>query len=78
MPALVAVDSGEAVLRVAAGKEPFDDIYFDATPEPATRLQFMRMPGGALVERARVRLARPVYPASGSLRRIALRICKQT
>ena len=48
MPALIAVDPGEAALRIPASEEPFDDIYFDATPEPATRLQFMRMPDCAL------------------------------
>ena len=70
MPALIAVDPREAVLRVAAGEEPFDDIDFDAPPEPATSLQLGRMPGGALIQRRRARFARPVHPASGSLRRM--------
>jgi hypothetical protein len=51
MQALVAVDPGEAMLRIAAGEEPLDDIDFDAPPEPATRLQLGRMPGGALIQR---------------------------
>jgi len=48
-PALIAVNPGEAVLRVAAFEEPFDDALLDATAEPATRLQLRRMPGGALI-----------------------------
>jgi hypothetical protein len=49
VPALAAVNPGEAVLRVAAFEEPFDDTFLDATAEPATRLQLGRMPGGALI-----------------------------
>lgn len=74
MSALIAVDPGEATLRIAAGEEAFDDIDFDAPPEPATRFQFGRMPGGALVERARARLARPVDRASGHLGRMRARL----
>jgi hypothetical protein len=50
--------AGEAVLRIAACEEPFDGIDFDAPPEPATRLQFGRMPGGALIKRRRARLCK--------------------
>ena len=49
MPALIAVDPREAVLRIAAFEEPFDDTFLDATAEPAARLQLRRMPGGALI-----------------------------
>ena len=49
MPALIAVNPGEAVLRVTAFEEPFDDTFLDATAEPATRLQLGRTPGGALI-----------------------------
>jgi len=35
MPALVAVDPGEAVLRIAAGEEAFDDVLLDAAAEAA-------------------------------------------
>jgi len=44
VPALIAVNPGEAVL-VAAFEEPFDDFFLDVTDEPATRLQLGRMPG---------------------------------
>jgi hypothetical protein len=47
--ALIAVNPGKAVLRVAAGEESFDDIFLDVTAEPAARLQLGRMPGGALI-----------------------------
>jgi hypothetical protein len=67
---MVAVDPGEPVLRIAACEEPFDDIFLDAAPEPAARPQLGRMPGSALIKRRRARLARPVYPASGRLRRM--------
>ena len=59
MPAMVAVDPGEAVLRIAAFEESSDDIFLDATPEAAVRLQLGRMPGGTLVQRGRARRARP-------------------
>ena len=68
MAALIAVDSRETMLRVAALEEPCDDICLDAAPEPAARLQFGRMPGSAFIERRRARLARPVYAASRGLR----------
>lgn len=70
MPALIAVDPGEAVVRIAAFEKAFDDVFLDAAPEPVIRLQLGRMPGRTLVQRARARLARPVHPAPGSLRRM--------
>jgi hypothetical protein len=69
MPAMVAVDPGEAVLRIAAGEESPDDVLLDAAAEAAFRPQFRRMPGGAPVQRARAWFAWPIYPASGSLQR---------
>jgi len=33
---LIAVNPGEAVLRVAGFEEPFDDTFLDRTAEPAT------------------------------------------
>ena len=68
MPALIAVDPGEAVLRIAAGEEAFDDVFLDATPEAAARPQLRRMPGGTLIQGRRARLARPVDPPTGGLR----------
>ena len=53
MLALIAVDPGEAVLRIAAFEEPPDDVLLDAAAEAAARSQLGRMPGGALEERAR-------------------------
>lgn len=70
MTALVAVDPGETVLRVAAGEEPRDDVLLDVTLEPAACLQFWRVPGGALMQRRRARLARPVNPSTSGLRRM--------
>ena len=58
MPAMVAVDPGEPVLRIAACEEPFDDIFLDAAPEPAARPHLGRMPGGALIKRRRARLCK--------------------
>lgn len=65
MTAMVAVDPGETELRVAAGEEPPDDVLLDAAPETAARSQLRCVPGGALVQRRRARLARPLYPATG-------------
>lgn len=57
-------------MPAAAGEEPFDDVLLDAALEPAARLQFRRMPDSALVQRRGARFARPVFPASGSQRRM--------
>lgn len=51
MPAMVAVDPGEAVLRISAGDESPDDVFFDTAAKAAARSQFRRMPGSALAER---------------------------
>jgi len=49
---MVTVDPGEAVLRITAFEEPPDDVLLDTAAEAAACLQFRRVPGSALVERA--------------------------
>jgi hypothetical protein len=62
--------SGTGWLWIAAFEEPPDDMLLDAAPKPAARPQLGCMPCGALMQRRRARLARPVHPARGRLRRM--------
>jgi hypothetical protein len=56
VPALVAVDPGEAMLRIAALEEPPDDVVLDAAPETAVRLQVStETTSGILLQRKRIR-----------------------
>lgn len=65
VPAGVAVDAREALVRVAACDETLDDLLLDRAPNSARLAQFPRMAPRALPKRATPRVARAIEPAPG-------------
>ena len=64
MPAGVAANAGETVMRVAAFDEASDGPLLHLALKPPGGSQFLRMAYDALVKGARARVARPIDPAA--------------
>lgn len=60
MPARVAADAGEAVVRVAALEEALEHLLFHRAPDASRAPQLLGVPRGALPQGARSGIARPV------------------
>ena len=63
MPAFRAIDPRKPVVRIAAFQEAIDDALFEQPLQPPLESQFGHVAIGALVERARARVARPIHTA---------------
>ena len=64
MPAGVAANAGETVMRVSAFDEAAYGRLFDRALKPPGRAQLPDVAYDALVQRARPRIARPIDPAA--------------
>ena len=71
MAAVIAVDSGEALLQVATVQEAGEDLLLHRAGKMTTGLEFLVMAGDALIQRARPGMAGPVNSAGNVARFLA-------
>ncbi|MDP6673821.1 MAG: hypothetical protein QGH93_03065 [Gammaproteobacteria bacterium] len=74
MTALITIDSGKALVQVAAVQEALEDLGLDGASDQAGGCQFVMMTGDTLKEGAGARVARAIKTPGRWLRcRIGLR-----
>ncbi len=60
MTALIAIDSGKALVQVAAVQETLEDLGLDGAGDQPGGGQFVMMTGDTLIKRAGARIARAI------------------
>ena len=69
MAALRAINPRKSMVRIATFEKAGNDLFLDQAPQPALGAKFTDMAPGALIKRARARIAWPVRSSAGRIDR---------